>query len=179
MEKAERERAERYQRKLEREIAQEDEARARVALVDPPPGFVTGRKAASVKSQERLDRLEAKQRTRRTDRQMLAPPAEARNPGAESAQGPVEAAENQKSRRGTRPARQGVPGPSLTARREARKAHRRHRGEVQRRGRTGTREAMAELGTEHRELTEKLTALLLSLRADETTEQRLQTVGLV
>ena len=37
-------------------------------------------------------------------------------------------------------------------------------------------EAMAELGTEHQALTEKLTALVLSLRADETTEQRLEAV---
>jgi hypothetical protein len=57
-EKAQRERGEQYERKLIREIEEEDAALARTALADPPPELSPAERLAR-ENAERIDRLEA------------------------------------------------------------------------------------------------------------------------
>ncbi len=166
---AEREKAERYERKLLREIEQEDAKRS----VDPPPELSPAERKERELA-ERLDRLEGKEQAERLIGQGVAhgrleSPGQNRRKEALRLLRIRKAAEEQ-DQRDKEYQKQALPH---VAKIETLIADIQVRISTEE-GRHA--EAMAELGSEHRALSEKLTALVLSLRADETTEQRLEAV---
>jgi hypothetical protein len=175
---ANKKRAEQYERKLIREIEEEDERQARGALVDPPPELSPAEKQAR-ENAERLDRMEAKAGQADLERQFTVDPSRFR--------GSVESREQHERKEALRLLRIRKDGEAQAERNRAHEKHcakqikalEQRISDIEARQQAAQerhRQAMGELEAEHTELTEKLGALNASLKPDETTEQRLKAV---
>lgn len=169
--KAAREKAERDERKLLREL-EELEAKGKV---DPPPELSPSERKER-ELVERLDQLEGKEQAERLIGQGVAhgrleSPEQNRRKEALRLLRIRKAAREQDERdkeHEKRCANQIKQLETLIAETEAKRSTEEGRHA----------EAMAELGSEHRELSEKLAALVRSLGPDETTETRLEAVAI-